>query len=196
MGMRHDMAQCMSLTWVDNREWHSCIKAAREIIYVKGYKMDSKVVEDLLQCDSLVLTVVSIYFSLWACWCWHPVTSERVFRQANAARLQHVQYLCCRLNARGWAGCLVFIHLLRLLDCHDESSKHELDQWQVLIWSLVTWHWLCIRFREILPFGTNGIRRITMNWSELKKMTVCDYDNMLQVGYRVIGILNLTNVLN
>ncbi|KAF8640199.1 hypothetical protein AX14_010002 [Amanita brunnescens Koide BX004] len=51
------MAQCMSLTWVDNREWHSCIKAAREIIYVKGYKMDSKVVEDLLQCDSLVLTV-------------------------------------------------------------------------------------------------------------------------------------------
>jgi hypothetical protein len=34
----------------------------------------------------------------------------------------------------------VFIHLLRLLDCHDESSKHELDRRQVLIWSLVTWH--------------------------------------------------------
>jgi hypothetical protein len=26
---------------------------------------------------------------------------------------------------------LVFIHLLRLLDCHDEGLKHELDRWQV-----------------------------------------------------------------
>jgi hypothetical protein len=34
----------------------------------------------------------------------------------------------------------VFIHLLHLLDCHDEGLKHELDQQQVLIWPLVTWH--------------------------------------------------------
>ena len=34
----------------------------------------------------------------------------------------------------------VFIHLLRLLDCHDEGLKHELDRRQVLIWPLATWH--------------------------------------------------------
>ena len=64
MGMRRDMAQRMSLARVDNRERRSRIKAAREIIYVKGYKTDSKAVEDLLRCDSLVPTAASIYFSL------------------------------------------------------------------------------------------------------------------------------------
>jgi hypothetical protein len=40
----------------------------------------------------------------------------------------------------------VFIHLLRLLDCHDESLKHELDQRQVSVWPLMTW-------RTDLPLG-------------------------------------------
>jgi hypothetical protein len=35
---------------------------------------------------------------------------------------------------------VVFIHLLRLLDCHDENLKHELDQQQALIEPLATWH--------------------------------------------------------
>ena len=35
-----------------------------------------------------------------------------------------------------------------------------------------------------------------MNQSELEKMTACDYEDMLQVGYGVMGILNLTNALN
>ena len=43
-----------------------------------------------------------------------------------------------------------------------------------------------IRFREIPPFGTDGIRRITSNRSELKKMTARDFEDMLQVG-GVIG---------
>jgi hypothetical protein len=34
----------------------------------------------------------------------------------------------------------VFIHLLRLLDCHDENLKHELDQRRALIKPLATWH--------------------------------------------------------
>ena len=33
----------------------------------------------------------------------------------------------------------VFIHLLRLLDCHDESLKHELDRRQASIGPLITW---------------------------------------------------------
>jgi hypothetical protein len=76
----------------------------------------------------------------------------------------------------------VFIHLLRLLDCHDENLKHELDQRRALIEPLATWHWLSVRFREIPPFGTDGIRRITTNRSELKKMTAYDYEDTLQVG--------------
>ena len=67
MGMCHDMAQCMSLTRVDNLEWHRCIKAAWEIIYLKNYRTNSKAVEDLLQQDSLVLTAASVYLPLWAC---------------------------------------------------------------------------------------------------------------------------------
>ena len=106
MGMHRDMAQCMSLAQINNPEWCSHIKAAREIIYVKGFKTDSKAVEDLLQQDSLVPTAVNVCFLLWACWCWDPVTSECVFRQANAAQFQHVRHACCRLIAWGWARCL------------------------------------------------------------------------------------------
>ena len=64
MGMRRDMAQCMSLTWVDNLERRRCIKAAREIIYLKNYRTNSKAVEDLLQQDSLVPTAASVYLPL------------------------------------------------------------------------------------------------------------------------------------
>jgi hypothetical protein len=38
-----------------------------------------------------------------------------------------------------------------------------------------------IRFREIPPFGINGIRKITSNRSELKKLTAHDYEDMLLV---------------
>jgi hypothetical protein len=34
----------------------------------------------------------------------------------------------------------VFIHLLRLLDCHDEGLKHELDRRRASIEPLATWH--------------------------------------------------------
>jgi hypothetical protein len=34
----------------------------------------------------------------------------------------------------------VFIHLLRLLDCHDENLKHELDQRRASVEPLATWH--------------------------------------------------------
>ena len=62
MGMRCDMTQCMSLARIDNPERRSRIKAAREIIYVKDYKTDSKAVEDLLRQDSLVPTAASVCF--------------------------------------------------------------------------------------------------------------------------------------
>ena len=67
MGMCCDMMQHMSLAQVNNLEWHRCIKAVQEIIYLKNYKTDSNAVEDLLWQDSLVPTAASVYLPLWAC---------------------------------------------------------------------------------------------------------------------------------
>ena len=39
-------------------KWRNCVEMAHEKIYEKGYVIDSKVVEALLQEDSLVPTVV------------------------------------------------------------------------------------------------------------------------------------------
>ena len=64
MVMRRDMAQRISLARVDDLERRSRIKAAREIIFMKDYKTDSKAVEDLLRQDSLVPTAVGVYFAL------------------------------------------------------------------------------------------------------------------------------------
>ena len=61
------MAQRTSLVRVDDLVLHSRIKAVREMIYMKDYKTDSKVVEDLLQHDSLVLTIVGLYILLRTC---------------------------------------------------------------------------------------------------------------------------------
>jgi hypothetical protein len=72
-----------------------------------------------------------------------------------------------------------FIHLLRILDCLNKI--HDLDQRQAL--SHFTWLTTdtLIRFREIPPFGIDGIRKITSNRSELKKMTAHEYEDMLLV---------------
>ena len=130
MGMRRDMAQRTSLAWVDNRERLSRIKAAREIIYVKGYKTDSKAVEDLLRQDSLVPTAASVYFLL------EPIDVDILLHQnAFSDKLMVLGFnmfdmlvvdLMHEVELGVWKA--VFIHLLRLLDCHDESSKHELDR--------------------------------------------------------------------
>jgi hypothetical protein len=77
----------------------------------------------------------------------------------------------------------VFIHLLRILDCQDESLTHELDRRHVsLEFHEATILMAPFRFREIPPFGRDGIRKTTSNRSELKKMTAHDYEDMLQVS--------------
>jgi hypothetical protein len=62
MGKHRDMVQRISLKRVDDLNRRSRIEAAREIIYVKNYKTDSKAVEALLQEDSLIPTTVSVPF--------------------------------------------------------------------------------------------------------------------------------------
>jgi hypothetical protein len=82
-----------------------------------------------------------------------------------------------------------FIHLLRILDCLNKT--HDLDQRQVYC-RMVTWLStdILIRFREIPPFGIDGIRKITSNRSELKKMTAHEYEDMLLVCEELVGNFN------
>jgi hypothetical protein len=54
---------------------------------------------------------------------------------------------------------------------------------------------ISIRFREIPPFGIDGIRKIRSNRSELKKMTAHDYEDMLQVCVTT-SIPDLTNIIH
>lgn len=63
MGTHRDMVQRVSLKRVDDLNRRSRIETAREIIYTKNYKTDSKAVEGLLQEDSLVPTAVGAPFS-------------------------------------------------------------------------------------------------------------------------------------
>ncbi|KAI0054211.1 hypothetical protein BV25DRAFT_1817308 [Artomyces pyxidatus] len=69
----------------------------------------------------------------------------------------------------------LFIHLIRLLDAVDKTLKFELDR----------------RYREMPPFGTNGIRRTTSNRSELKKMTANAYEDALLVCSTLILFYSL-----
>jgi hypothetical protein len=89
----------------------------------------------------------------------------------------------------------VFIHLLRILDCQNESLKHELDRRQVVRHLRRAGSDISIRFQEIPPFGVDGIRKIRSNRSELKKMTAHDYEDMLQV-HVIASILDLTNTVH
>jgi len=58
MGMRRDMIQRRTLARIDNVKRRNRVETAREKIYEKGYVVDSKAVEALLQEDSLVPTAV------------------------------------------------------------------------------------------------------------------------------------------
>ena len=78
----------------------------------------------------------------------------------------------------------VFIHLLRILDCEAESLKHELDTRYAYLYLQVAVILIIFRFREIPPFGRDGVRKTRSNRSELKKMTAHDYEDMLQVGLK------------
>lgn len=50
-----------------------------------------------------------------------------------------------------------------------------------------------IRFREIPPFGVDGIRKITSNRSELKKMTAHEYEDMLLVCEELVDKFDEVN---
>ena len=61
MGMRQDTAQRKTLAWIDDVKRHNRVEIACEKIYENGYVVDSTVVENLLQEESLVPTAVCAF---------------------------------------------------------------------------------------------------------------------------------------
>ena len=128
------MAQRISLARVDNLCRRGRVKTAREIIYAKNFKTDTKAVEDLLQKDSLVPTAVGAFF------CDEIYHDIPLHKNAFSEKLTPLGFkmfdmlvvdLMHEVELGVWKA--VFIHLLRLLDCHNESLKHEMDRRQVSI---------------------------------------------------------------
>ena len=55
------MAQHRTLTWIDDVKRRNRVEVAHEKIYEKGYMVDSTVVENLLQEESLIPTAAPAF---------------------------------------------------------------------------------------------------------------------------------------
>ena len=137
MGKKRDMAQRVSLARVDDLHRRGLVKAAHENIYVKNYMTDSKAVEDLLGKDSLVPTAVGAPFRVS-----DEIYHDRIplYQNAFSDKLTPLGFnmfdilvvdLMHEVELGVWKA--IFIHLLRLLDCRNESLKYEMDRRQVSI---------------------------------------------------------------
>jgi hypothetical protein len=134
MGMPQDMKEHMTRARADDARRRNLIKSAREIIYAKNYMVDSKAVETILKDESLVPTMVC---DLYLC----GTGADILLRQnASSDKLQPFGFnvfstmvvdLLHEVELGVWKD--LFIHLLRILDCHNANLKHELDRRQALI---------------------------------------------------------------
>jgi hypothetical protein len=131
MGMPQDMKQRMTLARTDDARRRNLVKNAREFIYAKNYGVESAPVKKLLFDESLVPTMVC---DLYLCGTGADVLS---CQNASSDKLQPLGFnvfstmvvdLLHEVELGVWKD--LFKHLLRILDCYNESLKHELDQRQ------------------------------------------------------------------
>ena len=124
------MSQRETLARVDDVSHRSRVAAARKSIYEKNYAVNSRVVENLLQEDSLVPTAVGICL-LFSDLVFSSCSS---FQNAFLNKLAPLGFslfpilvvdLLHEFELGVWKS--VFIHLLCILDCVSEGLKHELD---------------------------------------------------------------------
>jgi len=69
---------------------------------------------------------------------------------------------------------------MKILNMNWTAGMHRLNFQRVILM-------ICPRFREIPAFGRDGVRKITSNRSELKKMTAHDYEDMLQASMELFN---------
>jgi len=128
MGMYWDMMQHKSLAPFDDAKWRSCIGSVCEAIYLKNSPVDGMAVQTLLKEDFLVPTIVNVLSIMWLVLC-------SLFQNAFLAKLSTFNFnifdtlvvdLLHEVELSIWKA--IFIHLLCLLECENESLKHELDR--------------------------------------------------------------------
>jgi hypothetical protein len=129
MGMRRDLAQRVSLARVDDVDRRARLQAAWTAVYENNHPVNGAAVKRLLDQDSLVPSVVSVFF------CYVTAADIRLFQNAFSDKLSPLGFnmfdmlvvdLLHEVELGVWKA--VFIHLLRLLDCVDGKLKHELDR--------------------------------------------------------------------
>jgi hypothetical protein len=124
------MAQRKTLARVDDVDRRSRVETARKSVHEQNQKVDGAQMQKLLKKDSLVPTAV----------CTSPHIIDRSvdslpFQNAFSEKLAKFGFclfvmlavdLMHEFELGVWKA--VFIHLLRVLDCHDECLKHKLDK--------------------------------------------------------------------
>ena len=126
------MLQRESLARTDDVNRRSRVEAARKCIYEKNYAVNSRVVENLLREDSLVPTAVSpcslspMVVLLIALIYFQNAFSNKLAQFGFVLFPMLVVDLMHEFELGVWKS--IFIHLLRILDCQNESLKHELDK--------------------------------------------------------------------
>jgi hypothetical protein len=126
------MAQRKTLARVDDVDRRSRVETARKGVHEKNHKVDGAQMQKLLKKDSLVPTAVCTSSSS------HTIdrsVDSLPFQNAFSEKLAKFGFclfvmlavdLMHEFELGVWKA--VFIHLLRVLDCHDECLKHELDK--------------------------------------------------------------------
>jgi hypothetical protein len=165
-------------------KWCHLVRTACEIIYEMDYAVNSKVVENLLQEYSLVPTALSysLLFSVKII----LIHCDRMLFQTNWHHLVLTCSVCslwiyCTSSSLGSGRQFLFIYCTFWTARMQALNMNWIDGKYCLCLEVPgTYH--KISFQEIPHFGVDDIRKITSNWSELKKMTAHDYEDMLQVG--------------
>lgn len=112
MGKQRDIRQRETLARLDDVDHRHRVAVARDLIYKKNYAVDSTAVKRLLGKDSLVPTASAFSRKL-------AILGLCKFRMLAVDLMHEVE-----LNV--WKA--LFIHLLRILNCHNAALIHELDR--------------------------------------------------------------------
>ena len=185
IGTASDIHQWKTLVRTDNIHRCTHVIATRRIIYEKHFKVDSTVVESILQKESWVPATVRQ----------NPVFTILTLTVPNHPRTHsligwhHLGLTCSACCSQIWCTNLNWVFGGRFLSTFFKSLNllmmtfswswinGELDfvRWALRIWFQGTSYW------EIPSFGCNTVWHFSSNCSKMKKLAACNFENLLQV---------------
>ncbi|KIM42576.1 hypothetical protein M413DRAFT_408453 [Hebeloma cylindrosporum] len=152
VGKPSDMNIRKSRARKDDEDHQNRVRAARSLIYQKGYVVNSTYVDDLLKADSLVPTEASFMNAF----------SERLHKFGLDFFDLIVVDLMHELELGIWKALI--LHLIRILHSQGQNVVHEFNA----------------RFRLVAAFGRSTIRKFPYNVADLSKLAARDYEDILQ----------------